>query len=348
MVMRERLRRTLGGAGRTLITSGLLILGFVGYQLWGTGLITAREQNRLKDRFTSELARVQSSTATTATSSTSPTTRPSTRPSTGPTTARPTATTSTTAPASSPIVSAARIPTVNDGDVVGIIHLPWSNYAVVEGTSRSDLEKGPGHYPATVFPGQLGNAAIAGHRTTYLHPFYDADTLHVGSEIRVDMLWGRYTYRVTREPYPVSPTDVAVVATHDPTTAMLTLTTCNPKYSARQRLVVEAALIVAKSPPPRPYVAQPPPKQLQDPDTPDGVSKNAATQASLRNGLAGDTASRTPTVLWGMFALIVGLAWWWVYRHWRHPLTWFAGLVPFLPVLFGFYVYLERVLPAGF
>jgi sortase A len=234
---------------------------------------------------------------------------------------------------------------VTDGAVVGIIHLPWSSYAIVQGTTRNDLEKGPGHYPATVFPGQLGNAAIAGHRTTYLHPFYDADTLHIGSEIRIDMLWGRYTYRVTKEPYAVSPDDVDVVATHDPTHASLTLTTCNPKYSARQRLVVQATLVVAKSPKPKPFVAPLPPVERQlasDGPAPD------PTAASLKDGLSGDSASRVPTLLWGLLLLAVGALWWWVYRHWRHPLTWFGGLVSFLPVLFAFYVYLERVLPAGF
>jgi sortase A len=331
--MRERLRRTLGGAGRTLITAGLLILGFVAYQLWGTGVITAREQRHLKNEFATELARAR--TATTSTT-------------TPPTTSAPTTSTSTTTTPSSPVVSAARVPAVHDGDVIGIIHLPWSSYAIVEGTTRNDLEKGPGHYPATVFPGELGNAAIAGHRTTYLHPFYDADTLHVGSEIQIDMLWGRYTYRVTREPYPVSPSDVSVVATHDPGAATLTLTTCNPKYSARQRLVVDATLVVAKSPAPKPYVAHAPPKALQGSDDAGSQARASAIAASLENGLSGDTASRTPTLLWGVFAFLVGLLWWWVYRHWRHPFTWFAGLVPFLPVLFAFYLYLERVLPAGF
>src|SRR5436305_4676337 len=84
LVMRERLRRTLGGAGRTLITVGLLILGFVAYQLWGTGLITARAQHRLKKEFAAELAQVRdgrgtgSSTVTTTTTPTSTRTTPST------------------------------------------------------------------------------------------------------------------------------------------------------------------------------------------------------------------------------------------------------------------------------
>jgi sortase A len=337
--MRERLRRTLGGAGRTLIVVGLLILGFVAYQLWGTGLVTARDQHKLKNEFAAELAHAGAPSSSSAPSTSAPSTTVTTVPKSTSTSTPP------TTAASSPVVGSSRAPAVADGAVVGIIHLPWSSYAIVQGTTRNDLEKGPGHYPATVYPGQLGNAAIAGHRTTYLHPFYDADSLHIGSEIRIDMLWGHYTYRVTKEPYAVSPSDVDVVATHDPAHATLTLTTCNPKYSARQRLVVQATLVAAKSEKPKPFVKPKPPagQQLAS----DGPAPDT-TDASLKDGLSGDTASRTPTLVWGVLLLLVGALWWWGYRHWRHPFTWFGGLVPFLPVLFAFYVYLERVLPAGF
>src|SRR3954453_3836178 len=136
--MRERLRRTLGGAGRTLITVGLLTLGFVAYQLWGTGLITAREQSRLKHEFAAELARARANPLAT----TSTTVAPSTT-----TPASTTTTPNGSGAPSSPIVDQTRIPPVGDGDVVGIVHLPWSSYAIDEGTTRHDLEKGPGHYP---------------------------------------------------------------------------------------------------------------------------------------------------------------------------------------------------------
>jgi hypothetical protein len=45
---------------------------------------------------------------------------------------------------------------------------------------------------------------------------------------------------------------------------------------------------------------------------------------------------------------IVGGIWWFAFRRWRHPATWLIGLVPFIPVLFVFYVYLERALPNGY
>ncbi len=55
-----------------------------------------------------------------------------------------------------------------------------------------------------------------------------------------------------------------------------------------------------------------------------------------------------PSIVWGIIAALVGLAWWWGFRRWRLPLTWIVGVVPFLFVLFPFYVYLERALPAGY
>ena len=111
---------------------------------------------------------------------------------------------------------------------------------VVEGTDADQLRSGPGHYPGTPLPGEAGNVAIAGHRTTYLHPFYNLDGLAPGDPISVLTVQGLFVYHVVSI-QAVDPTDVAVVA---PTpTPMLTLTTCNPRYSASQRLVVQAALV---------------------------------------------------------------------------------------------------------
>ena len=77
-------------------------------------------------------------------------------------------------------------------------------------------------------------------------------------------------------------------------------------------------------------------------------AKNGTTQSSLENSLSGDTSSQRPGIIWGLITLIVGALWWWTYRRWRHPLTWLAGVLPFLAVLFVFYVYLQRVLPANY
>ncbi len=46
----------------------------------------------------------------------------------------------------------------------------------VQGTNVGDLRKGPGHYLNTPFPGEPGNAAIAGHRTTFGAPFTASTT----------------------------------------------------------------------------------------------------------------------------------------------------------------------------
>jgi sortase A len=322
--MRERMRRTLGGVGRSLVTIGTLILLFVAYQLWGTGYFTAQAQDDLKTEF-AQLRKTLATTSTSAPTTTAAPTTPSTKPPNK----------------SDATVSGTNIPQFETGAAVGLIHMPWGSYAVIEGTGRQELKKGPAHYPATVFPGQLGNAAIAGHRTTYLHPFLDLDTMHVGTEFKVEMPWGTYTYRVTQEPFAVKPTDVGVVATLDPKKATLTLTACNPKYSARQRLVVQSELVVDKSPQPQRYVK---PKPVSSSAQDLGTEENV----SLREGLQGGGGNKGPAVIWGSLMALVGLLWWWLFRHWRHPLTWIAGLIPFVPVLIGFYVYLEQALPAGY
>lgn len=111
---------------------------------------------------------------------------------------------------------------------------------VVEGVRRNDLKTGAGHMPWTPLPGQPGNAVISGHRTTYGAPFHDLDVLEPGDRIEVDTALGTHVYEV-RENQIVKPT--AVWVTEPREGAWLTLTTCNPKFSARQRLVVFAELI---------------------------------------------------------------------------------------------------------
>ncbi len=344
------MRRTLGGVGRLLVTVGVLILLFVAYELWGTGWFTARDQAHLKNEFRHELAAQQAPSTTTLPATSAP-----------PVTAT---TTTTVSPTVTNAAIARIISRVKEGDPIGIIHMPWGDYAVVQGTSRDDLKKGPGHYLDTPYPGQYGNAAIAGHRTTYLHPFSDLDSLHPGETFTIDMLWGRYTYRVATPPVPVLPTDAYVARTGPPlhgaaldhpdsrpaSQAWLTLTTCNPKFSASQRLIVQALLVVKKSPPPVKYTAPPTTAPSSIPNGGEGgTGPIAAPRASSEGlGLSGDRGARGPMVLWAAFVLVVGGLWWWVYRHWRHPATWFVGCLAFLPVLVGFYIYLERVLPAGY
>ncbi|MDQ1501674.1 MAG: sortase [Actinomycetota bacterium] len=111
---------------------------------------------------------------------------------------------------------------------------------VVEGTGASALRAGAGHYPNTPLPGEEGNVAIAGHRTTYGKPFANLDHLAVGDQIVLETPIGQHVYRVTRPPFVVSNTDFSVISQIPGHT--LTLTTCHPKGSARQRLVVRAEM----------------------------------------------------------------------------------------------------------
>src|SRR5882757_1303837 len=129
------------------------------------------------------------------------------------------------------------------GDPITKISIPAADLkptVVVEGTGASALRAGAGHYPNTPLPGEEGNVAIAGHRTTYGKPFANLDRLAVGDEIVLETPIGRHVYRVTRSPFVVPNTDFTVISQTPGHT--LTLTTCHPKGSARQRLVVKAEM----------------------------------------------------------------------------------------------------------
>lgn len=305
------MRRVLGAVGRALVTVGLLLLLFVAYQLWGTGLYTARAQNDLQEQF--EQAQRAARTTTT-----------------------------TTPVSDDPVVSTpttlAPFPAPPEGEVMGRIGIPkiGVDQFVVEGVDVDDLRKGPGHYPSTQMPGHEGNSAIAGHRTTYGAPFGDLDQLAVGDEIRMTTVQGAFRYQVI-EQLVVDPSQIEVLdPLPDPARpghqlSTLTLTTCNPKYSAEQRLIVRAAL-------------QLPPGKTPLPPTKVAAGKSATTIG----GLSGESSSRTPTILWGTIALVVGLLWWLLFH--RHPrwTTWMIGVIPFLVVLFVAYTYLERLLPSNY
>ena len=130
------------------------------------------------------------------------------------------------------------------GDPITKISIPAADLkptVVVEGTGASALRAGAGHYPNTPLPGEEGNVAIAGHRTTYGKPFANLDRLKAGDEIFLETPVGKYTYKVTKDPFPVAANDFSVIS--QTPGHSLTLTTCHPKGSARQRLVVKAELV---------------------------------------------------------------------------------------------------------
>jgi sortase A len=130
-----------------------------------------------------------------------------------------------------------------EGDALTRIVIPSIavKTVVVEGTGPSALRAGAGHYPNTPLPGEEGNVAIAGHRTTYGKPFADLDRLKPGDEIVLETPIGKNVYKVSRDPFVVPNTAWDVISQTPGHT--LTLTTCHPKGSAKQRLVVKAEML---------------------------------------------------------------------------------------------------------
>lgn len=128
-----------------------------------------------------------------------------------------------------------------DGQPIGRLDIPkiGSDNVVVQGTAAGDLQKGPGHYPDTTFPGLGGTVAIAGHRTTYGAPFRKVDELRPGDELVLEMPYARFTYAVQKTQI-VEPT--AIWITRDVGYERLVLSACHPLYSAAQRIIIFAKL----------------------------------------------------------------------------------------------------------
>lgn len=295
----DRFRAFLSATGAVLTSTGILILLFVAYQLWGTGLYTAQAQGDLKSDFRKRLDAVPGPPAPTET------------------------TTTTVAPPPPPT-----------GDEVAIIRIPKIDvdHAVVQGVSLADLRRGPGHYPSTPLPGETGNAGIAGHRTTYGGPFNRLDELAAGDEVLVTTLRGSYRYLV-KELKVVKPSQVEVLdPTPEPT---LTLTTCNPKYSAKERLIIVSTLA---------------PGETAAPATPPlpGEDKGDEAPAELADAGLASGHPKGKTIMWGIITTLVGALWWLAVRRRRRWTSYVGGVVPFLIVLFFFYANLELLLPANF
>ena len=223
---RWTVRRVVRGFGWFLVGSGLFLLGFVGHQLFVTTWFAQQHNEVLETRAieyfgTAEVVEVEYSEPG-APDLVDPEDTALPEPKTLLVEQPP--------PAHQPF-AIIRIPTIErlqDG------------WAVVEGVTRADLKNGAGHMSTTPLPGQPGNAVISGHRTTYGAPFHELDELVPGDLIEVETAIGVHTYAV-RESIVVRPTEFWVTQPRDG--AWLTLTTCNPKFSARQRLIIFAELI---------------------------------------------------------------------------------------------------------
>jgi sortase A len=304
-----RLARVLGAIGRVCITAGVLILLFVAYQLWGTGIREAQAQNSLEDEFSQQLEE--------------------TTPSTLPPGESDTTTTSTPGPPPPPPA---------EGDAVARLQIPaiGVDKIVVSGVEVADLKRGPGHYPDSPLPGQPGNAAIAGHRTTYGAPFNRIDELVEGDEILVTTLQGSFRYEV-RTQLIVSPDQVEVL--EDFGDDRLTLTACHPKYSARQRIVVVAALVGEAAPAPAPD---------PDADPADDGEGELASGETIDAGLGGERASAWPAVLLAVACALIWVAAWLLGKLWKKWPAYAVGLPIFLVMLFFFFENFSRLLPANF
>ncbi len=367
--------RALGIVGRGLVGSGVVVLLFAAYQLWGTGLSESKSQDRLSDTFEARMADAMTALATTST----------------------TLKGAVSTQAGAPVEDSSAAPTQTvppelidlvypeEGEPLARIVIPRIKVdkVVVEGTAEGDLRTGPGHFTDSALPGQKGNAAIAGHRTTYGAPFGDIDQLQPGDEIRVTTVLGQSTYRVAGTQI-VTPDQTEVVG--DFGDNRLTLAACHPKFSASQRIIVSALLDGE----PIPTVARPEDRVTIDlsssptaapvtttgptattsadatsPSTTSATAPAGALQAAdnpadnpapAMNGLAGDRTAWPGAVLWALATLAAGTAAWAVAlaleRRRGTPNTARRWLVYALAspaigaCLFGCFSYIDRLLPS--
>ena len=213
----------IGVLGELMITAGVLVFLFLGWQLWLNDLIVGADQNKAG----ASLARGWDAASPSHQHSTPP-------PGTG---------------FGDPVVAIA------PGDAVtfAVMYVPrfGADYArsISEGVETATVldKNGIGHYPGTQMPGQVGNFAVAAHRTTHGAPFKPIATLQVGDKIYVQTQEGYYTYDFRGLEY-VHPTGVGVLdpvpqfAGIAPTDRILTLTSCNPIFSAAERIIAYASL----------------------------------------------------------------------------------------------------------
>lgn len=218
------MRRNIQIFGWTLIWSGFFIFGYLGWQLFGTDLVNSGVQAEAQEEIVDVFVEAQEDLPDTEQVD------PAEYLGEDPPTEVP-----ELVPFQSEIVP-------NTGEPFAVIRIDEIGVddVVFAGVDRQTLKSGPGHMEGTPLPGQPGNAVLSGHRTTYGRPFFDFDLLEVGDEIEMETAIGVHTYAI-REIQVVQPTDVWV--TDDRPGGWLTLTTCEPKFSARQRLVVFAEMV---------------------------------------------------------------------------------------------------------
>jgi sortase A len=236
--MMKTLRVASGLFGEVMIALSALILLFVVWQLWWTNVTANRAQastiQTLEHGFSAPPQKVSPSVTPTRTPA-------------------PTSAKATTAPAAAATAQALD-KNIPSGQAFAIIRIPrfGSGFArpVLQGTDHDTLIKGVGHYVGTGMPGMVGNFAVAGHRTTYGKPFYDIDLLQKGDLIIIETKSSYIVYAVDRHVI-VTPDRIEVIDPVPqqpgvlPTQSWMTMTACNPKYSASQRYVVFSRLVTS-------------------------------------------------------------------------------------------------------
>ena len=251
-------------AGWVMLTIGVLLAGFVVYELFVTSFFANRAQAGLTEDLNERIATVEVETVVyergdlelIATPLGTPDDVPLPSPaaitaaleSSEGFAATQTVTAGETTPAETvtPVTAAAGSiisePAAAPGNALGRIEIPSIDldWTVVEGVTTSDLRKGAGHMPDTALPGQPGNAVISGHRTTYGAPFHNLGQTKKGDLIMVTTAAGSHVYQIV-EKRVVLPNETWVTGQWEG--SWLTLTTCHPKYSARERLIVFARLV---------------------------------------------------------------------------------------------------------
>ena len=308
--MNRKTAHVVGFIGKTFITTGLLLLGLVVYQLWGTGIETRRTQSALRQEFN----RIITQTETSKTGGTS-----------------------------------AFLPVT---DALALIEIPSINIAkiIVEGITPKDLRRGPGHFPKTPMPGEIGNSAIAGHRTSYDAPFGNLNTVSLDDIIYVTTPKGKFAYTV-KEVSVVAPDKTSVLA-NTPKVATLTLVTCHPRFSTSQRLIVRAELS-STTPTSTPTSTTTTTTQVVEATPPEAISDVSANDFGK---WFADTSAIFPTLLCGAFLIALATSRKLIRNQVSRRVTsrrassiaTYALLsVPFLVTLFYFYRYINLLLPPG-
>jgi LPXTG-site transpeptidase (sortase) family protein len=209
-----------GVAGEVVLTAGVLVLLYVVYVLWGTGIHAERAQDELRAETLDAWANQGGS--------------------------------DDEDPDPEDDVPLVELGELDIGDGYGFLRIPrfgdnWE-WVVVEGTELSDLSRGPGHYRDTADVGELGNFSIAGHRSGYGQPFIDMDKIRAGDTVEIETSDGTWTYTIDQEPVVVKPTDTWVVDPvpdadqAEPNERRITLTTCHPRYGSDKRMYVSGVL----------------------------------------------------------------------------------------------------------